>query len=524
MNNKIVNRIIFLLFLSCTFIWNGCSEIQKKKTKPNIIVFLVDDLGWNETSLALSNTTTNYNERYRTPNLEKLADQGITFTNARANAVCVPSRVSLLTGQNFMRHQVKGDIHTQFNGRKTLEFPPGKVIEDPINMLPAVLKRNGYQTIHAGKFHICHQCTDRSPSPKEVGFDVNIGGTGYGAPANYYAIDSFQKKNPTQIQPMPGLEKYFGKDIHLTEALTIESLNAAKKAVDNEKPFFLYLAHYAVHMPIQEHKPYLENYTLSEGERASEAAYASMIEGVDVSLGKVMQALDDWKITDNTLLIFYSDNGGNVLWRGKKSLYDNYEFNYPLRSGKTSLYEGGVRVPCVVRWPGTTKSLARSEAPLIIEDIYPTVLKAADIQMPENYPIDGLDWSPVLSGQETPSSIKNRTLFFFMPYRFDGVEYNGPDFAHGGIATSASIIENGWKLIYFFEKEVFELYNLNDDIEEKNNLILSHSEKAEEFVKKLNNNMKEKDVSITPYLLPERVKVRWPIEAWKDKVDYNTLN
>ncbi|MCZ2846317.1 MAG: sulfatase [Candidatus Bathyarchaeota archaeon] len=510
------NLLLFISFLCAAIILNGCSNLQKEEKKPNVIVFLVDDLGWNDTSLDLTGESTKYNERYQTPNLEKLASQGITFTHARTNAICVPSRVSLLTGQNFMRHQVKGDLHTMFNTKKTLEFPGGKAIAEPHNMLPAVLKRHGYYTVHAGKYHACHRCpAEKSPTPEAAGFDVNIGGTGFGAPANYYAIDSFQRRNATQKQPMPGLEKYFGKDMHLTEALTIESLNAVKGAVDKDQPFFLYLAHYAVHTPIQEHKPYRQNYTLIEGEPENEAAYASMIEGVDVSLGTVMKALDDMKIADNTLLIFYSDNGGRVLWRGKKSLYENYEFNYPLRSGKASAYEGGIRVPCVVRWPGKTKSQARSSAPLMIEDIYSTVLNAAGISTANNYPMDGKDWSVFLGGQETPVDFKNRSLFFFMPYRFDGVEYNGPDFAHGGVAASASIIKNEWKLLYFFEKEIFELYNLNEDIGEKHNLIDENPEKANELIEELDRNMHEKNITTVPLLLPERIEAKWPLKAWR---------
>jgi arylsulfatase A-like enzyme len=518
--NKLTMKTLLLLisFLCTAIILNGCAKSQKEEKKPNVIVFLVDDLGWNETSLAMTGESTKYNERYRTPNLEKLASQGITFTNAHTNAICVPSRVSLLTGQNFMRHQVKGDLHTQFNGRKTLEFPPGKAIAEPENVLPAILKTQGYLTIHAGKYHLCHRCpAEQSPTPEAAGFDVNIGGTGYGAPANYYAADNFQRKNAKHDQPMPGLEKYFGTDMHLTEVLTIESLSAAKLAVDRDQPFFLYLAHYAVHTPIQEHKPYRKNYSLTEGEPENEAEYASMIEGVDVSLGEVMKALDEWEIADNTLLIFYSDNGGRILWRGKKSLYDSYEFNYPLRSGKASAYEGGVRVPCVVSWPGKTKSQALSDAPLIIEDIYSTVLNAVGVTKNNNYPVDGMDWLPVLNGQETPEDFKNRSLFFFMPYRFDGVEYNGPDFANGGVAPSASIIKNGWKLIYFFEEEIFELYNLNEDIGEKQNLIDENPEKANELIEELDQNMHEKKITTAPLHLPERIDAKWPLKAWQER-------
>lgn len=506
----------FLTILLFAFILVSCETSKQKETKPNIIVFLVDDLGWNDTSLALSGESTKYNQRYKTPNLEKLANQGLTLTNAHSNAICVPSRASLLTGQNFMRHQVKGDIIPQFNKRGTLEFPPAKVIAEPKNMLPAVLKRNGYKTIHAGKYHACHRCPpEKSPTPEAAGFDVNIGGTGYGAPANYYGIDSFQINNSNR--PMPGLEAYFGKDIHLTEALTIESMKHAKKAVDNNEPFFLYLSHYAVHTPIQKHNPYRDEVVLEEGEPEDEADYASMIKGVDVSLGQVMKSLDEWGIADNTLLIFYSDNGGRVLLRGKKSLYGAYEFNYPLRSGKASLYQGGIQVPAVVRWPGKIEKGTELDKPTMIEDIYATVVGAAGIDYPKNYNVDGLSWLPLFENISNPPEIYTyRPLFFFMPYRFDGIEFNGEDFADGGVAASAVVIENNWKLIYFFEEERFELYNLTDDIGEKSNLIEVKPEKSIALVKILDQNMKEREIVITPYRLPERVKVKFPLEAWND--------
>ena len=512
------NLIVVLSLITILITLIGCAKHVKEEKKPNVIVFLVDDLGWNETSLVMGKEATKYNKRYRTPNLKKLATQGITFTNAHSNAICVPSRVSLLTGQNFMRHQAKGDLHSMFNKSKTLEFPGGNAIVEPKNMLPAVLKRNGYHTIHTGKFHVCHRCPEnKSPSPKEGGFDINIGGTGYGAPSNYHAIDSFQKKG--RKQPMPGLEKYYGKDIHLTEALTIESLNAAKKAVDNNQPFFLYLAHYAVHTPIQEHKPYYKNYKLTDGESKNEAKYASMIEGVDASLGQVMSALNSWKIADNTLIIFYSDNGGRVLGRGKKSLYGDFEFNFPLRSGKASSYQGGFKVPCVVSWPDKIKNNEQSDAPLIIEDIYSTVLKATNTKVPVDYPVDGMDWLSMLESQKTPEAIQKRSLFFYMPYRFNGVDYNGPDFSNGGVKPAASIIKNNWKLIYFFEEQIFELYNLKEDISEKQNLIDTYPDKAYALVTALNQNMKAKKLTTVPLRLPERIEVKWPLEAWNERAN-----
>lgn len=294
------NRFAVLFFLILLVLGSCQTKEEQDLSKPNIIVFLVDDLGWNDTSLPLSGDQTLYNQRYRTPNLEELASQGVTFTNARSNAICVPSRVSLLTGQNFMRHQVKGDIVPWVNNRKTLEFPAGKVIQEPKNMLPAKLRENGYFTIHTGKYHACHRCPPEvSPTPLAAGFDVNIGGSDFGAPGSYQPIDQYGNiKDPGRV---PGLEKYYDTNTHLTDALTIESLAKVKKAFDKKQPFFLYLAHYAVHTPIQKHEKYLKNYQLTEGEPKAEAEYASMIQGVDASLGEVMSSLIEWDIADNTI-------------------------------------------------------------------------------------------------------------------------------------------------------------------------------------------------------------------------------
>ena len=225
------------------------SQEQVSDNKPNVIVFLVDDLGVNDTSLAMSESKTLYNKRYKTPNLQQMAEQGMTLTNARANAICVPSRVSLLTGQNFIRHQVKGDIVPTSNKSNTLAFPAAKVIEKPENMLPALLQKQGYFTVHAGKYHVCHHCSNEtSPTPEMAGFDINIGGSFYGAPGSYQPVDEYG--NVKQPGRLKGLESYYQKNMHLTDALTEEAMNAVKPAINKQQPFFLYLAHYAVHTPI----------------------------------------------------------------------------------------------------------------------------------------------------------------------------------------------------------------------------------------------------------------------------------
>jgi len=499
-------------------------EKQANKNKPNVIVFLVDDLGLNDTSLAMSESKTLYNKRYKTPNLAKMAEQGMTLTNARANALCVPSRVSLLTGQNFIRHQVKGDIVATKNKSGTLLFPPAKVIEKPENMLPALLQKQGYLTVHAGKYHVCHHCSsETSPTPVMAGFDINIGGSFYGAPGSYQPVDEYGNiKQPGRLK---GLESYYSgtskqKNIHLTEALTIEAMKAVKPAINDHKPFFLYLAHYAVHTPIQPHQRYLKNYKLTAGEPVYEAQYASMIEGVDASLGYVMTQLDKLKIADNTLVIFYSDNGGRVLGRGKKSLYGDWQFNFPLRSGKASNYEGGNRVPGVVKWPARVTANSKNNAPVMIEDIYSTILNAAGVPIDHRTDIDGLDWSSLFSGVSEPSYFINRVQYFAMPYHFEGQYYNGNDYIDGGVEPATSVISNNWKLIYFFTDERFELYNLINDKTEKNDLINQQSLQAKRLVELLDSKMKEHNFNdIMPKRTSDNSAINWPNIAYDNFVN-----
>jgi len=495
------------------------SQEQVSNTKPNVIVFLVDDLGVNDTSLAMSDSKTLYNKRYKTPNLEKMAEQGITLTNARANAICVPSRVSLLTGQSFMRHQVKGDIVPTKNKSNTLAFPPAKVIDKPENMLPALLQKQGYFTVHAGKYHVCHHCSsETSPTPEMAGFDINIGGSFYGAPGSYQPVDEYG--NVKQPGRLKGLESYYQKNMHLTDALTEEAMSAVKPAVNKKQPFFLYLAHYAVHTPIQPHNKYLKNYTLTVGEPKQEAQYASMIEGVDASLGYVMNQLEQWQVADNTLVIFYSDNGGRVLGRGKKSLYGDWQFNFPLRSGKASNYEGGNRVPGVVKWPAGITANVSNTAPVLIEDIYSTVLSVAGVDVKQRNDIDGMDWSQFFTGNKTPDSFSKRAQFFAMPYHFEGTFYNGDDFIHGGVEPATSVISDNWKLIYFFTDERFELYNLADDRAEQANLIKQQPAQAQRLVALLDDKMKQHNFDdIMPKRSSDGSAINWPEKAYQHPTD-----
>ena len=238
----------------------------------------------------------------------------------------------------------------------------------------------------------------------------------------------------------------------LPKRLTNEILIEMQGAISRNQPFFTYMAHYAVHTPINTDSTYLDNYRHID--EKAEAGYATMIEGVDTSLGRIMKMLEDYKIADKTLLVFYSDNGGRVLWRGNETLYDDYDFNYPLRSGKASLYEGGIRVPAVIRWPkGKQKGLRRDE-PVIIEDLYATIASVTQSDIPSNYEIDGKNLIPLLSDTQKKLGFDDRTLFFHLPYRFEGGQFNGPDFEME-VYSWIVIIKDGWKAYYFNLRRTF---------------------------------------------------------------------
>lgn len=497
---------------------NECKVGDNEQPRPNIVVFLVDDLGWNDTSLPMSGQKTKYNNRYRTPNLEKLAEKGTILTNAHAQALSVPSRASLMTGQNNIRNGVSGDYEPSVNPFNTLAFEPGTVL-DRRYALPRILKQSGYKTIHCGKYHLC-EYKSHYPTPYDIGFDVNIAGSLYGQPGSYLPEDNYTRADWVKEQGknlMIGLEDYFGSDKHLTEALTEAAIKEINNAVKEKRPFFLHLAHYAVHTPIQPHAKYMKYYEPEEGENPEEAQYGSMITGVDASLGEIMKELDRLNITDNTFVIFLSDNGGRVLWRGKKSLYDDYEFNYPLRSGKAALYEGGIRIPAVVSWPKVVKTGVSSNIPVMIEDVYTTVLDVAKAKVPANHQIDGFNLIPLLKGEKPSSKLANRSMFFHVPYRFEGNAkgYNGPDFKNGGITSSAAIIKDGWKLIYIHYNQSFELYDLNKDIAEKNNLIKSEKVQAKRLVKELDTYLRANN-ALNSIRLPEKKYTLWPEDAYKN--------
>jgi len=433
-------------------------------SRPNIVLFLVDDMGWEDTSEPFYKDVTELNRRYRTPNMEVLAKEGLKFTQAYASALCSPTRVSLITGLNAARHRV-----TNWTLRRNVSPDPDSPDMTPpdwnvnglspvqgvertvhVKPLPVFLREAGYRTIHVGKAHWGAAGTP-GEDPKNLGFDVNIAGHAAGGPGSYHGEHNYSaawrsEKEEDRIWDVPDLEAYHGTHINLTEALTREANKAVDEAVAGGTPFFLYMAHYAVHAPWEEDDRFLQKYKEAKLEER-EAIYASMIEGMDKSLGDIRANLQRHNVADSTVFLFMSDNGT------AKQL----PLNLPLRGHKLTPYEGGIRVPMMVKWPGVTKPGSTCEAPVIIEDFFPSILEMAGVKPCEQIGghVDGTSFVPLLRGGATMPS--DRPLVWHFPHCYDQPPY--------------SVIREGdWKLIYFHLDQRYELYNVREDIGERNEM------------------------------------------------------
>ena len=432
----------------------------------NFVFFLVDDLGWAD--LGCSGSTF-----YESPNIDALCQSGAKFTNAYAACpVCSPTRASILTG----RHPVRVDITDWIPGKKleNVENPRFFQVEDRHNLaleevtLAEVLREHGYQTFFAGKWHL----GDRGHWPTDQGFDVNIGGCDKGSPpGGYYS----PWKNPNLTANK--------KDEYLTERLTEESIEFLRTR-QTDRPFLLYLSYYNVHAPFTPYRkwlahfekkasrlfndatPFGQEYLVRSRRRQDSAAYASMISAVDDSVGAVLSTLDDLGLTDNTVVIFFSDNGGHCTAPG-----EGITSNLPLRSGKGWLYEGGVREPMIVRAPGVTRPGGVSHTPVVSMDIFPTMLELAALPLRSDLHVDGTSLLPVLRGDGT---ISDRPLFWHYPH-----------YHHSRWTPGASIRDGDWKLIEFYHLEKVELYNLRDDPSEQHNLSPRMLAKTDELLGKL---------------------------------------
>lgn len=491
--------------------------------RPNILLFLVDDLGWQDTSVAFAADRTRFNDHFRTPHLERLARQGVKFTHAYACTVCSPSRTSIMTGLNAARHRVTN--WTLFADQETSNTthrlgPPSnwrkRGLQPSDRTLARTLQAHGYRTIQAGKAHWGAYDTPGS-DPTQLGFDVSIGGHAAGGPGGYAGEDNYGNTTPgshTRPWGVPGLEAYHGTKTHLTDALTLESKQHVAKAVQDKQPFFLYFAPYAVHAPIQPHPRFIDNYQDKDYPNSTlqipepEANYASMVEGVDNALGSLLAQLEHLGVAEETIVLFLSDNGGLSRHARGMTPYGGGRNShvFPLREGKGSAYEGGTRIPLVASWAKPNPDSALQQAivinagstqtsPVMIEDVMPTVLHWAGTASADD--LDGQDFTRLLAPldergkDDHQSNSSPRDLVFHYPH-----QWSGP--VEGGYQPHSSIRQGKFKAIYFYETQRWELYNLEADQGEEFNLAATHPDQLQQLARALKQRL-------------EAMQADWPV-------------
>ena len=489
--------------------------------RPNIVLFLIDDLGWLDTSVAFGEEVYPFNLRHDTPNISALAEAGAVMTSAYVCPVSTPTRTSIMSGMNAAHTRITNYTSVTKDWNPDATDTPSEQLDDTVERTewningltpsaepldravhitpyPQILKDNGYYTIHVGKGHWAPNGTPAA-NPYNMGFCVNVAGQVAGKPRSYYGEENYgntaDKWNFFSVQNMT---EYYGSKTHLTEALTLEAIKTLDYPIDNGIPFYLNFCHHAVHTPIHRDPRFFSKY-IDRGMDEGQARFASMCEGVDKSLGDLMAYLDKRGVLDNTAIIFMSDNGGNSENLSKGGV--RHTQNSPLREGKASCYEAGIRVPMVVYWKGKVAAGTRLNTPVVAEDLYPTILEMAGI---ENYKrvqdIDGksivrllTDGSQMAKKAMTAGEITSQKQAndFVVPETVSGIDPEREVLAHfphqwkpyqlHDIDYMSSLRKGDWKIVYRHRQQNLELYNIGEDITERNDLSQTHPEKLREM-------------------------------------------
>ncbi len=406
--------------------------------KPNVVLIVIDDLG--QRDLGCYGSTF-----YKTPNIDKMAKEGLRFTDYYAACpVCSPTRASILTGKYPQRVNITTFLPGRPDNPQQRLKQPAVRLELPLEELTIAeaLKKDGYATAHIGKWHL----GGKGFEPEKFGFDLNIAGDETGTPRSYFA--AFENK----AGKMPGLEKAEPGE-YLTDRLTTEAEKFIEK--NKDKPFFIYMPHYAVHIPLKAKEEILAKYKgMAKHGSQSNPVYAAMIESVDESVGRIIKKLDDLKLSDNTLVIFTSDNGGLSVAEGGPFAAT---YNGPLREGKGFLYEGGIRVPLIVKWPKGVDKRFAGFAPNEVAssiDLFPTILSVCGAKTEAK--IDGVSLLRAFIGEP----LTTREIYWHYPH-----------YSNQGGKPAGAVRFKEYKLIEFYEDGRRELYDLKKDISESRNLI-----------------------------------------------------
>ncbi len=436
----------------------GISNQAWSAQKPNIVFILVDDLGWSDLGCYGA-------DLHETPNIDAFARKSLRFTDAyAASPICSPTRASIMTGKYPARLNMtvwrEQTLRPPSASNKMI--PPQCVSDLPHDeiTIAETLKKAGYTTAHVGKWHL----GDADHYPETQGFDVNIGGTHWGAPQTYfYPYNGW--RNEDEFRYVPHLE--LGKEgEYLTDRLTDEALSLMEKMKDG--PFYLNLAFHTVHTPIEGKKDLVEHFRskIKPDMHHQHPGYAAMVKSLDENVGRVLKKIETLGIADNTIVFLFSDNGGYINKKDDIPVTDNT----PLRSGKGSLYEGGIREPLLVHWPGVTKPGTECHQPVCSVDFYPTICQMVGVQPEGESGADGIGLKPLLDNPK--ADIGRDTLYWHYPHYY----------FYPKTKPIGAIRKGSWKLLEHFEEERIELFNLEDDLGESKDLAQERPDKVKELL------------------------------------------
>ncbi len=486
-----MKHITFLLLT--LFLTIGLTQVVvvAATDKPNVVVFLVDDMGVMDTSLPFLTDADGQakryplNDFYRTPNMERLAKRGIRFNQFSAMSVCSPTRISIMTGQNAARHRATNWLNPDKDNRGPMGPPDWnwQGLKESDVTLPRVMRAAGYRTIHVGKAHFGPR-QFAGAEPLNLGFDINVGGCSVGAPGSYYGEKNYGNGLPKRsTNAVPHLEKYHGSETFLTEALTVEAKQHTADSVKDDTPFFLYFAHYAVHAPFESDPRFAEHYKDSD-KPANAQAFATLIEGMDKSLGDMLDHLDEIGVAENTLILFMGDNGSDAPLGHEHAV----ACAAPLRGKKGAHYEGGMRVPFIAAWGKANRDNPHQQRvpiaagaiqsqPASVVDVFPTILDVIEVSPPTTHLVDGATLSTLLTGKPDADRAKKFLMHYpHAPHRSD---------------YFTCFRDGDWKVVYHYfpseasENSHYQLFNLASDPFESTNLAESEPQQLRRMMESL---------------------------------------
>jgi len=470
---KLLCLLLLIIYTSAQADNRGNTDSER----PNVVFILVDDLGWKDVGFMGSNY-------YETPHIDELAANSIVFKNAYAPAAnCAPSRACIMSGMNTPRHGIytvgsseRGKAHT----RKLIPIPNTTTLADSIITIAEALKEAGYKTVQMGKWHL-------GEDPCTQGFDINIAGSHAGHPKSY-----FSPYRNAHLKDGP-----YGE--YLTDRLTNEAIHFIKdnKPEVSDQPFFLYLPYYTVHTPLQGKEEIIQKYSQKEGNNGqNNPVYAAMVESADQNIGRLIETLKQEGVFDNTLLIFFSDNGGLA----------NISSQFPARAGKGSYYEGGIKEPLIISWPQYIPKAKVIKVPVSGLDFYPTILEAVNIKQSKKQAMDGCS---LLSLMVNEQPLQREALFWHFPIYLQSVDPLKEQARDPLFRTRpGSVMRKGkWKLHEYFEDGGLELYNLEEDPGEAYNMAKQMPELAEKLLKELKVWRKEVKAPVPIQMNPNYVPV-----------------